>query len=114
MKAAKIQPLQVFNMACEPKSETARNLRLKENFKKLLKQLNPAMVDAACASFGPDSASVSKATFVNTFDEGLDRAMNAPGNVSKSPQKRPATAVMPINQKEADGLIKKLDNALLK
>lgn len=40
--------------------------------------------------------------------------MNASATNSKGSQKQPATAVIPINKKEADSLIKKLDNALLK
>lgn len=94
--------------------ETARNLRLKNSFKKLFNQVNPTLIDTACTSFGSDATLVSKATFVNTFNESLDKAMNASATNSKSPQKQPATAVIPINKKEADSLIKKLDNALLK
>jgi hypothetical protein len=109
MKTAKIQPVQVFSIACEPKAESAHNLKLKESFKKLLKTVNPALVDAACASFGNDSSMVTKATFVNTFDETFDKNVNKTSVNAKSTTGNTASAVIPLDQKEADSLIKRLD-----
>ena len=61
---------------------------------------------------------VSKATFVNTFDESIDKSMKTiPNSANLNPSKsRPATAsaVIPIKGNEADMLIRKLDNVMLK
>jgi hypothetical protein len=109
MKTANIQPVQVFSISCEPKVESAHNLKLKESFKKLLKMVNPALVDAACSSFGNDSTMVTKATFVNTFDETFDKNLNKTSVNAKSTTGNTASAVIPLDKKEADLLIKRLD-----
>jgi hypothetical protein len=99
-------------MACEPKAESARNSKLKDSFKKLLTIVNPALVDAACASFGNDAAMVSKASFVNVFDENFDKTVNKTAVSVKSTTSNSPSAVVPMGKKEADLLIKKLDDAL--
>lgn len=68
MKTVGIKPIQVFSASSDQAKDSALNLKLKETFKKFLTQVSPFMIDAACSSFGLDVASVSKATFLNTFD----------------------------------------------
>lgn len=61
---------------------------------------------------------VTKATFVNTFDESVDKSTKTVPNSSNlnSIKSRPATAsaVIPLKGNEADMLIRKLDNVMLK
>lgn len=72
--------------------------------------MHPGLVDAACSSFGDDMANVSKTAFLNTFNEAVDNKLN-----NTSPKKKmDEGARVPVQGKEADALIKRLDNALSK
>lgn len=74
--------------------------------------VDPSLVDAACASFGNDSIMVSRTTFINTFDENFDKNVNKKNVDVKSTRGNSATAVIQIEKKEADSLIKRIDSAL--
>jgi len=55
---------------------------------------------------------VSKASFVNVFDENFDKTVNKTAVSVKSMTSNSPSAVVPMGKKEADLLIKKLDDAL--
>ena len=74
MKAKKVTPSQIFSISSDKDKDTALNKKLKESFKKLLPTVSDILIDVACSSFGFEVATVSKATFLNTFDEEFDKS----------------------------------------
>lgn len=113
LKKAKIDPVLIFN-ASSGNSDGARNLKIKDSFKKFLPNLNPGLVDAACNSFGADGQMVTKAAFLNTFNEVIDSRMNSNSTPVKTHARQPSSesAGVPVQGQEADSLLKKLDTAM--
>lgn len=74
----KLAPSQIFSMSSDKEKDSALNNKLKESFKKLLPTVSEVLIDVACSSFGFDVATVSKATFLNTFDEEFDKSFKSP------------------------------------